>query len=353
MDLIDKLRDIAGRIEKQREHIKTEEATKNAYIMPFIAALGYDVFNPIEVIPEFTADIGTKKGEKVDYAISKDDKIIMLIECKWCGTDLKKDHASQLHRYFHATESRFGILTNGIIYRFYSDLDQSNKMDMKPFFEFNMLDFEEHHVAELKKFTKPTFSVDSILTTASKLKYTRAIKKVLKEELDNPSEEFVRFFLSRVYDGTKRQQVIEEFTGIVKEARRQFINEQISNRLQSAMQDEQPDQTPADDEAPEQQEQIKTGIITTDDEREGFNIIRAILCQTIDVKRVSMRDTKSYCGIVLDNSIRKQICRLHLDHAQWYIGFVSNRSEERIPMDAIEDIFKHADRIKAVVAEYV
>jgi len=352
MDLIDKLRDIAGRIEKQREHIKTEEATKNAYIMPFIAALGYDVFNPIEVIPEFTADIGTKKGEKVDYAIRKDDQIIMLIECKWCGSDLKKDHASQLHRYFHATESRFGILTNGIIYRFYSDLDQSNKMDMKPFFEFNMLDFEDHHVAELKKFTKPTFSVDSILTTASKLKYTRAIKKVLKEELDNPSEEFVRFFLSRVYDGTKRQQVIEEFTGIVKEARRQFINEQISNRLQSAMQDDQDDTTPPDSDNAPAAEPDNNGIITTETEIDGFNIVRAVLREVIDVKRVFMRDTKSYCGINLDNNIRKQICRLHFNHAQLYIGFVSNKSEERVAIDGVDDIFKYSDKLKSIVAEY-
>ncbi len=356
MDLIDKLRDLAGRIEKQRELIKTEEATKNAYIMPFIAALGYDVFNPIEVIPEFTADVGTKKGEKVDYAISKDDQIIMLIECKWCGSDLHKDHASQLHRYFHATESRFGILTNGIIYRFYSDLDQANKMDLKPFFEFNMLDFEDHHVNELKKFTKSAFSIDNILTTASKLKYTRAIKKVLKEELENPSEEFVRFFLSRIYDGPKRQQVIEEFTGIVKEARRQFLNEQISSRLQSAMQNDQPEADTAisiDEGSSDQPETGKAGIVTTDEEREGFNIIRAILRESIDVKRVYMRDTKSYCGIILDDSIRKQICRLHLNHTQWYIGFMVNKSEERIAMDSIDDIFKYADRIKESIAEYV
>ncbi|MCI5139368.1 MAG: hypothetical protein D3922_13380 [Candidatus Electrothrix sp. AR1] len=85
MDLIDKIKELAVRIPKQIEHIQTEEATKNAFIMPFISALGYDIFNPMEVIPEFTADIGTKKGEKVDYAIKKDDDIIILIECKWCG----------------------------------------------------------------------------------------------------------------------------------------------------------------------------------------------------------------------------------------------------------------------------
>ena len=183
MDLIDKINGIASRMPKQIDHIKTEEATKNAFIMPFISALDYEVFNPLEVIPEFTADIGTKKGEKVDYAIKKDNKVIILIECKWSGTDLQKEHASQLYRYFSATEARFAVLTNGILYQFYSDIDEPNKMDSKPFFEFNILEFEEHHINELKKFTKQAFSLEDILTTASTLKYASSIKKILEKEL--------------------------------------------------------------------------------------------------------------------------------------------------------------------------
>ena len=196
MDLIDKIKDLASKIPKQMDHIQTEEATKIALIMPFISALGYDVTNPTEVIPEFTADVCTKKGEKVDYAIKKDDDIIILIECKWSGADLHQDDASQLYRYFSATEARFAILTNGISYEFYSDIDEPNKMDSKPFFTFNVLGFQDHQVNELKKFTKSAFSLDDILTTASTLKYTGAIKKILEEELTNPSEPFVRFFAS-------------------------------------------------------------------------------------------------------------------------------------------------------------
>ena len=136
MDFIDKIREFASRIPNQLGHIQTEEATKNALVLPFITALGYNVFDPTEVVPEFTADIGTKKGEKVDYAVLKDGKPILLFECKWCGTDLEREHASQLYRYFSVTDGRFGVLTNGIIYRFYSDLEKENKMDEKPFFEF-------------------------------------------------------------------------------------------------------------------------------------------------------------------------------------------------------------------------
>jgi len=182
MDFIDKIRELSARIPKQMEYIQTEEATKIALIMPFIDALGYDIFDPTEVIPEFTADIGTKKGEKVDYAILMDGKPIILFECKSCGSELDNGHASQLYRYFSVTEARFGVLTNGISYQFYSDLDEQNKMDSKPFFEFNMLEIKEPFVEELKKFTKSTFDLDNILTTASELKYTREIERIIAEE---------------------------------------------------------------------------------------------------------------------------------------------------------------------------
>jgi len=351
MDLIDRIKDIASRIPKQMEHIQTEEATKNALIMPFISSLGYDVFNPLEVIPEFTADIGTKKGEKVDYAIKKDNDIIILVECKWSGADLHEDHASQLYRYFSVTEARFAILTNGINYEFYSDIDETNKMDSKPFFEFNVLHFEEHQINELKKFTKSSFSLEDILTTASTLKYTGAIKKILEEELKNPSEAFVRFFASQIYDGRLTQSVIEQFTRIVHDARNQFVNDRINERLKSALSANETDSI-AELEAITDTSSGKEEIETTQDEIDGYNIVKAILREVVDVKRVPIRDTKSYCGILLDDNNRKPICRLHFNHSQKYLGVFSDKIEERIEIDGVDDIFKHADRVKAVIVEY-
>jgi hypothetical protein len=118
MDLIDQLRALATRVAAAKDMIQTEEATKNAMIMPFIQLLGYNVFDPMEVTPELVADVGTKKGEKVDYAVLRDGKPIMLFECKKSGADLHINHASQLFRYFHVTEARFGVLTNGLAYKF-------------------------------------------------------------------------------------------------------------------------------------------------------------------------------------------------------------------------------------------
>mgnify|MGYP000282294737 CR=1 FL=1 len=359
MDLIDKIKEISVRIPTQIEHIQTEEATKNAFIMPFISALGYDVFNPVEVIPEFTADVGIKKGEKVDYAIKKDNKIIILIECKWSGADLHKNHASQLHRYFSVTETRFGILTNGLDYEFYSDIDEPNKMDAKPFFQFNILNFEDHKINELKKFTKSAFSLEDILTTASTLKYTNAIKKVLEAELQSPSDAFVRLFTSKIYDGRLTQPVIEQFSTIVKEASNQFINERINDRIKSALSVTQSAPVNTEDNTDKVEEiqdtntaDKKDGIITTQDEIDGYNIVKAILRESVDVKRITMRDTKSYCGILLDDNNRKPICRLHFNYSQKYIGVISGKNEERIEIDSVDDIFKYADRIKAILSEY-
>jgi len=276
-----------------------------------------------------------------------------LIECKWSGASLHKDHASQLYRYFSATEARFAILTNGIDYEFYSDIDEPNKMDSKPFFSFNVLHFEDHQIKELKKFTKSAFSLEDILTTASTLKYTGAIKKILDEELKNPTEEFVRFFASRIYDGRLTQPVIEQFTGIVKEARSQFINEQINDRLKSAMSANDPE--PIAEKTTELDGKVepkKDGIETTQEEIDGYNIVKALLREVVDVKRVTMRDTKSYCGILLDDNNRKPICRLHFNCSRKYLGVISGKSEERIEIESVDDLFQYADRIKATIAEY-
>ncbi len=283
MDFIDHLRVLANRIATTRELIQTEEATKNAMVMPFIQILGYNVFDPLEVTPELIADVGTKKGEKVDYAILRDGKPIMLFECKKCGGDLSINHAGQLFRYFHVTDARFGVLTNGLVYRFFTDLEKPNKMDEKPFFEFNILDFKERDVEELKKFAKSAFDVENVLATANHLKYTRTIQTRLAEWMLNPSEEFVRL-VSADLIGSKRftPAVKEQFTQITRQAFEQFVGERINERLKGAMSPEsptiiEPAAVPVAS-APAQQAEAapEATHITSPEELEGFHIVRSI-----------------------------------------------------------------------------
>jgi hypothetical protein len=357
MDFIEKIQELAQRVPKQIQHIQTEEATKSAFVMPFIQALGYDVFNPLEVTPELVADVGTKKGEKVDYAIKKDGAITMLVECKWCGQKLDGCHASQLYRYFSVTEARFGILTNGISYKFFSDIDEPNKMDSKPFFEFDLLSFDEDKVAELKKFSKSTFDLNNILTTASELKYTGAIKKIFAEETLNPSPDFVRFFASQAYSGRLTQSVIDQFTKIVKQALSQSIRERVNDRLKSALEADQEEleavEAKNNPDQIEAQEADGEKVETTQDEIDGFNIVRAIGRELVDVSRITIRDRKYYCGILLDDNGRKPICRLWLSSKQKYLGAINQKDEERIPIEKVDDIFKHADKIKATIKGYL
>lgn len=215
MDFKDAIKQISDRIVKLKDNLQTEEATKNALVMPFLNALGYDVFNPLEVLPEMTCDIGTKKGEKIDYAILKDGKPVILIECKHWEQDLNL-HDNQLLRYFNVSPAKFGVLTNGIVYRFYTDLESPNKMDSRPFLEVNLLDIKDYQIEELKKFQKSAFNVDTILSSASELKYTGEIKAIIAREFSNPSTEFAKFFGRQVYDGVYTAKVSDQFVGLVK-----------------------------------------------------------------------------------------------------------------------------------------
>lgn len=349
MDFIDQLKALAGKVPALCDILQTEEATKNALVMPFIRILGYDIFDPFEVIPEFTADLGIKKGEKVDYAIKKEGQIIMLFECKHCGGDLNIKHASQLFRYFSVTDARVGVLTNGVTYRFFTDLEAPNKMDDKPFLEVNMLDLNEGVVNELKKLTKQTFNVEQLINTAGDLKYMREIKKLLAEQMDSPSDEFVRFCASKVFNGPLTPNRREYFAGITKRSFQQFVIDCINNRLKSAMTStgslESDDSTEGSEES--------QGVQTTEEELEGFYIIKSLLRTMVDPNRITHRDTQSYMGILLDDNNRKPIARLHFNRTQKYLGlFDESRKERRVAIESLDDIYKHAEELRRVFSFY-
>ena len=353
MDLIDQMKELSSGISKRSERLETEEATKNARVMPFIRVLGYDVFNPEEVVPEFTCDVGTKKGEKVDYAIMKDGKPIMLFECKSANMNLEKEHASQLYRYFSVTEVKVGVLTNGIVYKFYSDLEEANKMDIKPFLELDMLNLKEPLVEELKRFRKESFKTDEIVSAASELKYTKEIKRILGEELDSPSEAFVKFFTKQVYSGMIRKTAREKFTGIVHHAFKEFINDEISDRLEKALKHDGENNGDTTSEPEIVEVENDDGIVTTEEEIEGFHIVRAILCETIDPERVVLKDWKHYCNVLFDGKATKQICRFYFNTKQKYVSFFDeNKKEEKVPIDKLSEIYNYAEKLKATVGYY-
>lgn len=358
MELIDSIRQISKVYTERKDIIQTEEATKNALIMPFITALGYNVFDPTEVIPEFTADVGIKKGEKVDYAIIRDGKPIMLIEAKWSGEELDVSKESQLMRYFNATPAKIGILTNGHEYRFYTDLDQDNIMDMMPFLQFSICDISEQIVRELKRFTKSAFKIEEIASTASELKYTGAMKSYLMEQLQEPSEDFVRHMALQVFTGRLTENAREKFKIITKKAFTQFISDRVSDRLASALSEEKAANTPSEqqeDSSPETPSEPKSRIVTTQEEIDGYNAVKAILRNKADVKRITIKDTVNYCNVLLDGNQRKPLCRFYFNNTNSkYIGFFGeDRKETRIPIETIDDIYLHADKLYVILNVYL
>lgn len=363
MEFAEKLNSLSVKIRQQGAAIQTEEATKNAFVMPFIhSVLGYDVFDPAEVIPEYVCDVGTKKGEKIDYAILKNGDIQIIIECKKIGEPLSLNHAGQLFRYFHATNARIAILTNGQVYKFFTDLDAPNKMDEKPFLELDLLDIDEHVVPELVKLTKGAFDVESIISAAGELKYVSQIKKLLTGLLANPDEDFIKFVASRVYDGVVTQKVRDLFTELTRKASAQFLNDQVNDRLKSAISGspaavQSQAQAQAQAQAESDTESADDGadkIVTTEEEIEGFMIVKAIVRHVADVKRVSMRDNQSYCGVLLDDNNRKPICRLHFNRSQKYLGvFDAEKNETRIPINGVDDIYAHSEKLIETTRSYL
>ena len=353
MDFKDEIKLFGDKVEKLKDQIQTEEATKNAFIMPFIKALGYDVFNPFEVMPEYVADIGIKKGEKVDYAVMKDGEPCILIECKHWGENLDP-HNSQLFRYFHTTSAKFGLLSNGIIFRFYTDLVETNKMDEKPFFEFNVTDIKDNQIEELKKFHKSYFDVGNIQNTASELKYMNELKVLINSEFQTPSDGFVRHFAKQIYNGVLTARLMEQFSGLTKKSIQQYINDLITERLKSALKKEDEEQKIADTETANVQPDIKDARIeTTEIEKEGFMIVKTIMRQKIKANRIAYRDAQSYFAILLDDNNRKTICRLYLNGSKKYIGtFDENKKETKNEILTVDDIFNYTDLLHKTTTLY-
>lgn len=356
MDFSDQLAALSSRAVKQLDSLQTEEGTKMALVAPFINALGYNVFDPTEVIPEFIADVGVKKGEKVDYAIMKDGKAILLFECKTYGTNLDAVHREQLYRYFSVTEARIGILTDGIFYRFYTDLEEPNKMDDKAFLEINLLDLDHSPIDELKKLTKSAFNIEEMLPAAWELKYVREFKRILNAQIKNPTDEFVRVLAKEAYSGVISSKKLEQFRDITRQALKQFINEQINTRLQSALEDVEIAPEPVaspEEEATQEAVGDESDIVTTDEELEGYHIVKAILAQVVDPNRVTHKDTKSYFNVLLDNNTWRPICRLYLNSKSVKrLGLFDKEKEEKVEIESVANIYSHADRLKGAISKY-
>ena len=348
MDLATRLAELQKRTIEPREVLLTEEAAKTALVMPFIQALGYDVFNPSEVVPEYTADVGTKKGEKVDYAICNGGKVTVLIECKPSSVELNLNHAGQLFRYFSVTEARLGLLTNGVEYQFYSDIEAPNKMDNKPFFTFRMDAIKSTDVKTLENFSKATFDIEKIVREAGNLKIQSLLRKELEKEFSEPSDDFVKLLARRVYTGNITTSIKDNTTKLLVNTISTMVRDMVTERLSSALNAS----TPKDSDAVPEAAANAEDLITTDEELAGFRIVQAVASRLVDPKRIVMRDAKSYCAILLDDNNRKSLARMHFDGvSKKYFGTFTGKEESRHLIEDLTDIYKFSGEIEKRLRE--
>jgi hypothetical protein len=364
MDFFDQVKSFAATIPAKLDSVKTEEATKHFLVMPFIQQiLGYDTFNPNEVMPEYDANVGASTNFKLDYALFQDGKPAILIECKCRGVNIESDRAwSQLFSYFMATEARIGVLTDGVSYKFYADLEKPNKMDKTPFLEVNFLDLNDFAIRELAKLTKGSFDLETAITAASELKYVGGIKTLLSQQFENPDDDFVKYFFQSLCPENRFQgKLKEDFISYTRRATKEFIRDQIASLLDEATErskakiDEGSEAIADNIEEPENDSK-QTAF--TEEEREGFYILKSILSAVIDPERVTYKDTLSYCNILLDGNSWRPIVRLHFNNSKnkkleiFSVNEEGKKVSEFFAIDALGEIYRHAERFKSIVAIY-
>lgn len=347
------IKTFSNEIKSKIKHIDSEETTKTSLILPFIDLMGYDFTNPEEVKAEYVADIGVKKGEKIDLAILINNEPEILIECKTANNPLNKENISQLYRYFSVTSAKIGVLTNGWEYQFYTDSEKKGNMDRNPFLEINLLDLSKKDIAELSKFTKENYDIESINNVSLILKYTTQVEKVLKNEIELPNDDFVRVIAKQVYPGVVTQKVIKMFRNIIRDVLKDIINDKVNKKLLEAIDAEDPATFTVVNEKPK--------ITTSQEEIDGYYIIRSIASEIIDPEKITIRDRQSYCGILYDNNQNYPIARFHFNNLNnMTIGLFDNYQKDRsgskkpktIKISQIKDIYKYKENILQIIRKY-
>lgn len=312
----DEIQKLSVQIKERMVHITNEEMTKQALIIPFIQMLGFDVFNPVEVRPEYSADFGKKKGEKVDYALFKDNEPIIFIEAKSVNENLN-NHDAQLSRYFNSTtDVKLAILSNGVEYRFFTDLNANNIMDETPFLKIDLLNLKDSDIENLNKLRKENFDKDSLINYAEELVYTSTLNDSLRKLFSNPSDDFVRFIVKDLSETRITSNVIDRFRPLVKKAISNAVLEIVSKGLyqeEAATVKVDSEQDIEEVAIKNQQEVVRKSVVTTEEELEGLKIVKKILAENDrDVSEVNYRDTTNYFSIYFKNTT-KWIIRFNLD----------------------------------------
>jgi len=332
----DKIETIKNAYNDDKDLIYDEENTRYSLIDPFIeSVLGYDVRNIKEVKKQFTTDFGQKKGFKVDYAIFKDGNPIILLDAEKLKGKLSIENTEQLSFFLNYTAAKIAILTNGYEYRFYTDFVKENIMDNDPFFKFTLDIFDESTADILKMFTKDLFDLDKIKSAVRDLKCIKSIKNYIEEQMTNPSDEFIKLIVSKVYKTTKNKKVLEKFKDLTQKAFNAIILDKISEHPTKDLDKEGKIVNPETLTPLKQKDESEVEYRYSDEEiTVGENSIKEILKNHINIDRISIKRNPKSFNFFIDDDEKKVICRIvfhvgknqlswpnikKLEKWQWYV----------------------------------
>lgn len=303
------------------ELCSNEAQTRKFLIEPFFLMLNY-VSN--DLIPEYNADFGDRISQKIDYAILLNKKDTILVEAKKHNSKLTDKEAGQLNGYFSNTKnSKIAILTNGIEYKFYSDVVEPNIIDSKPFFTFNITSYTENDLEELIKFDKRFIKVIDIVKNAQEIVFVESFENAFFKELVAPSKDLMKIIHKNMTFSTKfNEETIGKMINLVNSS---FLKCMYDKKVQlESLSNSQ-------------------GVITTDLEIQAYHTIRTILIQNkkIPKERVGYRDFKGFFNISIDDSSKKVICKLVTNGGKMKIFIGDNEYN----LEHIDDILKYKNEL--------
>mgnify|MGYP003366224037 FL=1 len=313
-----------NRLKLHSEHVKnvglhctTEETTKQALILPFLDILGFSPYDPQKVKAEYGADFpGVKANERVDYALFCQGIPVMFIEAKAYKEKID-NHCPQLSRYFNSTpEVTISAITNGVEWRFFTDLKEKNIMDPTPFLKIRMDEVTDADAEQLFRFRHDKFKPEALRTLAEESVYLSAFTKTISSSLREVDQEFVRYVASRSnVERQLNQRFLESITPLVKQAVELSVSAMVVSGLSGKNSTESPHDEVHDDNEQEKSDTQadvvdpdNPNIVTTYNERQLFDKIVSIIGAENDIQ---YKDTASYFGVLFQGKTNRWIVRYY------------------------------------------
>lgn len=296
---------------KAINHSNDETQTRDNLIHPFFNILNYSKLD--DYTHEYISDMGDKKGRKVDIAITLGKKEpLMLVECKSATAKLNDNHFRQLNEYcLYSPSAKVGVLTNGIIYNFYTVNQKEKKgLNSKPFFTFDLTNYDNSQLEMLALFNRQSIEINEIIQEAEDVyfldNFDNALFKTLVE-----TDDLVKLIFKNMGGLRSTEKALSQIKGLVnsisiKTALDKIIQKEIS--------------------------ESNSGIITTAEEIKAYNVIKTILAMSskikaADLERINYRDLKNSFLIIVDDKQTKNICSLVFKEKLKAIDINGNRFE--------------------------